>query len=76
MNCGTGLPMDAAAEVVRAYREAGASLVMVQPNAGTPENVLIKIARSAPAEKLRDRCFMSWPPFLVPRSLCLVRPPR
>lgn len=36
MNCGTGLPMDAVAEVVAAFRGAGATLVMVQPNAGTP----------------------------------------
>jgi 5-methyltetrahydrofolate--homocysteine methyltransferase len=36
MNCGTGLPMDAAAAVVAALRAAGAELTMVQPNAGMP----------------------------------------
>ncbi len=39
MNCGTGLPMSAAPEVIAAYRSAGATLTMTQPNAGTPEMI-------------------------------------
>lgn len=36
MNCGVGLPMEAADAVVAAFRDAGAALTMVQPNAGAP----------------------------------------
>lgn len=36
LNCGVGLPMEAADAVVAAFRDAGATLTMVQPNAGAP----------------------------------------
>ena len=51
LNCGTGIDMPTAADTVRRYRAACDLPVMVQPNAGQPELVDLRVVyRQPPAE--------------------------
>jgi len=51
LNCGTGIDMARAADVVRRYRAAVDRPVMAQPNAGQPELVHLKVVyRQTPEE--------------------------
>ncbi len=51
LNCGTGVDIDSAVEIVRTYREVDPRPIMVQPNAGQPElENLQTVYRQTPEE--------------------------
>ena len=55
LNCGAGVDMQNAAQAVRTFHQHSTLPIMVQPNAGTPMLVGIKVVyRQTPEEMARD----------------------
>ena len=52
LNCGTGIDMPAAADIVARYRSACDLPVMAQPNAGQPELVELQVVYRQPPEEM------------------------
>jgi 5-methyltetrahydrofolate--homocysteine methyltransferase len=52
LNCGTGMDMERAREAVRRYREVTALPVMVQPNAGQPKLINLKVVYDETPEQM------------------------
>jgi len=52
LNCGTGIDMEKAADIVRRYRGACELPIMVQPNAGQPELVALEVVYRQPPDAM------------------------
>ena len=52
LNCGTGMDMDRAREAVERYRKVTDLAVMVQPNAGLPKLINMKVVYDEPPEQM------------------------
>src|ERR1035437_8197519 len=52
LNCGTGMDMEHARQAVARYRKVTSLPIMVQPNAGQPKLVNMKVVYEEPAERM------------------------
>jgi len=52
LNCGTGIEMDRAREAVERYKRATSLPVMVQPNAGKPKLINMKVVYDETPEQM------------------------
>jgi 5-methyltetrahydrofolate--homocysteine methyltransferase len=52
LNCGTGMDMERARQAVKRYRQATDLPIMVQPNAGQPKLVDMKVVYDEPPEQM------------------------